>query len=124
MTERERTKLLTRLLKHVHIGLGVVALMLFAVSAHGSAGGGAVLAEVAHVADMASSEVVHTLDSIDEKFDLSEPVYRGTDRGDAMLILAVVFSSIIAFNFWLLRHLRCVYAPLAARHALTAKLRA
>jgi hypothetical protein len=122
MTERERTKLLTRLLKHLHIGLGAIALVLLAMSVHGSAGGGAVLAEVAHVADMASSEVVHTLDSIDEKFDLSEPVYRGTDRGDAILILAVVFSSIIAFNLWLFRHLHCVYAPLMARHALRAKI--
>jgi hypothetical protein len=51
------------------------------------------------------------LDSIDAEFALSAPVYRGTDRGGAILILAFVFSGIVAFNIWLFRHLRCVYAP-------------
>jgi hypothetical protein len=44
------------------------------------------------------------------KLALSEPVYRGTNRGDAILILALVFSGIAAFNLWFVRHLHCVYA--------------
>jgi hypothetical protein len=110
MTRRDRTKFRTRLLKHLRIGLGVFALMLLPVSVHGLRGAGAVLTEVAHAADMASSDVVDTLDSIGAEFALSEPVYRGTDRGDAILILALVFSVIVAFNLWLLQHLHCVCA--------------
>jgi hypothetical protein len=108
MTRRDRTKLPNRLLKHVRIGLGAFALMLIPVAVDGSGGDGTVLAEVAHAAEMASSQVVDTLDSIDTEFALSAPVYRGTDRGDALLILSLVFSSIVAFNLWLFRHMRCV----------------
>jgi hypothetical protein len=47
---------------------------------------------------------------IDAQFALSEPVYRGTDRGAAILVLALVLSGIVAFNLWLCRHLRCICA--------------
>ena len=52
-----------------------------------------------------------TLNSIDAEFALSAPVCRGTDRGGAIVILALVIATIVGFNLWLLRHLRCVYAP-------------
>jgi hypothetical protein len=112
MTRRDRTKHPNRLLKHVRIGLGAFALMLIPVSVHGSGGDGTVLAEVAHAAEMASSQVVDTLDSIDTEFALSEPVYRGTDRGVAILILVLVLAGIVAFNLWFFRHLHRVYSPL------------
>jgi hypothetical protein len=110
MTRCDGTKLLTRMLKRFRIGLGAFALMLLGASISGL-GSGAVLAEVAQASGMASSEVVDTLHMIDAEFALSEPVYRGTDRGDALLILASVFAGIVAFNFWFFRHLRCVYTP-------------
>jgi hypothetical protein len=110
MTRRDGTKLLTRLFKHLRISLGAFALMLVAASVSGQ-GGVAVLAEAAHADEKASSHVVGTLDIIDAEFALSEPVYRGTDRGDAILILALVFSGIVTFNLWFFQHLRCVYAP-------------
>ena len=59
------------------------SLMLIPVSVYGSGNAGTVLAEVAHAAEMASSDVVDTLDSIGAEFALSDPDYRGTDRGDA-----------------------------------------
>jgi hypothetical protein len=111
MRQRVETKVLKPLLKHLRIGLGAFALVLLPVSVPGSGDGRTVLAEVAHAAEIASSQVVDTLDNIGAEFALSEPVYRGTDRGDAILILALVFSGIIAFNLWLFGHLRCVYAP-------------
>jgi hypothetical protein len=98
MTRRGGTKLLARLLKHCRIGLGACALILLAASVHGSGRAGTVLAEVAHAGEMARSEVVDTLHMIDAQFALSEPVYRGTDRGAAILILALVLSGIVAFN--------------------------
>jgi hypothetical protein len=111
MRRREGTKLLTRLLKHVRIGLGALALMLFTASVHMPGGAGTILSEVAHASEMAHSEVVDTLHQIDAEFALSEPVYRGTDRGVAILILALVFSGIVAFNLWFFRQVRLVYAP-------------
>jgi hypothetical protein len=111
MTRRDPTNFLTRSLKHVRIGLGALALMLIPVSVHASGGADTILSEVANAAEMASSDVVDTLDTIGEEFALSEPVYRGTDRGDAILILASVFSVIVAFNLWLLWHLHRAYAP-------------
>jgi hypothetical protein len=96
------------LLKRFRIGLGALALIVMAALVHGSGAAASVLADV----EMASSQIGDTLSNIDAKFDLSEPIFRGTDRGDAMLILALVFSGIIAFNCWLVRHLHCVYAPL------------
>jgi hypothetical protein len=111
MTRREDTKRLTRLLKDFLIGLSVFALVLLAAAAEGSGGAWSVLAEVANAGEIASSEVIDTLDMIDAQLALSEPVYRDTDRGTAILILALVFSSIVAFNLWFFRHLRRVYAP-------------
>jgi hypothetical protein len=110
MRRREGTKLLNRLL-HVRIALGAFALMALATSLLSSGGAGTVLAEVAHASEMAGSEVADTLRVIDAEFALSAPVYRGTDRGVALLILALVFSGIVAFNLWLFRQVRCVYAP-------------
>jgi hypothetical protein len=110
MTRRDGTKLLSRLLKRFRIDLGALALMLLAASVSGP-GGVALLADAAHASEMATSEVVDALHMIDAEFALSEPVYRGTDRGDAILILVLVFSGIIAFNLWFFHHLRCVYAP-------------
>jgi hypothetical protein len=109
MTRREGTKRLTRLLRHIRIGLGAFALMALATSVLSC--GSTVLTEVAHASEMASSEVVDTLHMIDARFSLSEPVYRSTGRGAAILVLAVVFSGIVAFNLWFLRHLHCIYAP-------------
>jgi hypothetical protein len=111
MTRRDGTKLLTRLLKHCRTGLGACALVLMAASVHGSGSAGTVLAEVAYASEMVSAEVVDTLHMIDAEFALSEPIYRGTDPGDAILILALVVLGIVAFNLWLFRHLRFVYAP-------------
>jgi hypothetical protein len=108
MTRHKGTELLTRLLKHSRIGLGAFALMLLAASIHGSASAATVLAEVAHV----SAEVVDAMHMIDARFALSEPVYRGTARGGAILILALVFSGIVGFNVWFFRHLHRVYTPL------------
>jgi hypothetical protein len=110
MTRREGRQRLTRLLKDSLIGLGAVALVLLAATAGGSGGPRSIIAEVAHASEVASSEVADTLHMIDVELALSEPVYRGTDRGTAMLILAMVFSSIVAFNLWFFRHLRRVYA--------------
>jgi hypothetical protein len=107
MTPCDGTKLLTRMLKHFLIGLGAFALMLLGASISGM-GSGAGLAEVAQASGMATSEVVNTLHIIDAEFALSEPVYRGTDRGDALLILASAFAGIVAFNLWFFRHLRCL----------------
>jgi hypothetical protein len=101
---------MTRLLKRFSVGLGVVALMLLGASVSGP-GGAAVLAEVTHAGKMASAEVVDTLHMIDAEFALSAPVYRGTDRGDAILILALVFSGGVAFNLWLFRHLSRISSP-------------
>jgi hypothetical protein len=98
MTRRDG-KLLTRLHKHLRIGLGAFAMMLLAASLPGP-GGVAELVEVAHASEMASSGVVGALHMIGAELALSEPVYRGTDRGDAILILVFVFSGIVAFNFW------------------------
>jgi hypothetical protein len=100
-----------RLLKDFLIGLAVIALVLVAAFADGARGPWSMLAEVAHAAEIASSEVADTMEMIDAELALSEPVYRGTDRGTAILILALVFSSIVAFNLWFFRHLRRVYAP-------------
>jgi hypothetical protein len=100
LTQRDGAKLLTRF----RIGFIAFALMLLAASVSGP-GGVAVLAEVAYASEMASAEVVDTLHMIDAEFALSEPVYRGTDRGDAFLILALVFSGTVAFNLWFFRHL-------------------
>jgi hypothetical protein len=111
VTRREGRKLLTRLLKHVRVGLGAFALMLVAAPAHGWESTGTALAEVAHAAQIVSSRIVGTWHSLDAEFGLSEPLYRGTDRGDAMIILALVCASIVAFNLWFLRHLHCAYAP-------------
>jgi hypothetical protein len=108
MTRCDGTKLLTRMLKHFRLGLGAFALMLLGGSISGM-GSGAGLAEVAQASGMATSEVVNTLHMIDAEFALSEPVYRGTDRGDALLILASAFAGIVAFNLWFFRHLRCVH---------------
>jgi len=72
---------------------------------------------------MAKSEIADTLHMIETEFALSESVYRGTDRGDAILILALVFSGIVAFNLWLLRHLRCLYAQSPHRARLPNKVR-
>jgi hypothetical protein len=79
MTRRNGTKLRTRLLKHLRIGLSVLALMLIPASVHGAGAAGTVLAEVTHAGEMARSEIVDTLHMIDAQFALSEPVYRGTD---------------------------------------------
>jgi hypothetical protein len=111
MRRRDGTKARTRLLQHLRIGLGAFALMLIPASVHGAGVAGTIVAEVAHAAEMASTHVVGTLDIIDAEFALSEPVYRGTDRGDAIVILALVFLGMVAFNLWFFRHLRCVYAP-------------
>jgi hypothetical protein len=111
MTQRGRTKLVNRLLKHVRIALGAIALLLIAASVYCSGGPGWILAQVAHAGEVASSEIVDTLHMLDVEFSLSEPVYRGTDRGVAMVILALVLAVILAFNIWFVRHLRCVYAP-------------
>jgi hypothetical protein len=110
MTRREERQRLTRLLKDAFIGLSAAALLLLAASAGGPGGPRSFVAEVAHASEAASSEVVDTLHMIDVELALSEPVYRGTDRGTAILILALVFSSIVAFNLWFFRHLRRVYA--------------
>lgn len=99
-----------RTLKDFLIGLGAFALVVLA-SADGSGGPWSMLVEVANAGELARSEVVGALDMIDEEFALSEPVYRGTDRGTAILILALVFSSMVAFNLWFFRHLRRIYAP-------------
>jgi hypothetical protein len=100
------------LLKHFRIAVSALALIVMAALVHGSGAAASVLADVAHAGEMASSQIGDTLSTIDEKFALSEPIYRDTDRGDAMLILALVLSCVVAFNLWLVRHLRCVYAPL------------
>jgi hypothetical protein len=110
MTRREETKRLNRTLRDLLIGLGVFALVLLAASADGSQGPWSMLAQVANAGEMARAEVVGTLDMIDEEFALSEPVYRGTGRGTAMLLLMLVFSSMVAFNLWFFRHLHHVYA--------------
>jgi hypothetical protein len=110
MTRREETRRLTRLLKDFLIGLGAFALVFLAASGDGSSGAWSILAEVANAGEMASSDVIDTFDMIDAQLALSEPVYRDTDRGTAILILALVFSSIVAFNLWFFRHLRRVYA--------------
>ena len=112
MVRRENSKCSARLLKRFRIGLGALALMAIAMFVHDSGAAASVLAHVAHASEIASSQIGGTLSIIDAKFDLSEPVFRGTARGDAILILALVFSGIIAFNCWLVRHLHCVYAPL------------
>jgi hypothetical protein len=111
MPRRKRTPLLTRALKHLHIGLALIALMLLPVSGPATGGTGTILAEVAHAAQTARAQVVDGLDVLDAEFALSAPVFRDTDRGHAILILASVFSGILAFNFWLIRHLHGVYAP-------------
>jgi hypothetical protein len=111
MTQRDGTTLLKSLFKRFSIGLGTMALMLIAASAQVSGGAGTVLAKVAHAGEIASSEVADTLHMIDVQFALSKPLYRETDRGDAILILALVFSGIVAFNIWFFRHLHGVYAP-------------
>jgi len=111
MTRREKKKRPTCLLKDFLIGLGVFALVLFAASADGPGGAWSLLAEVANAGEMTSSDVIDTLDMIDAQLALSEPLYRHTDRGTAILVLALVFSSIVAFNLWFFRHLRRVYAP-------------
>ena len=110
MTRCNGTRLLIRLLKHLRIGLGALGLMLLPASMHGSGDAGTILAEVAHAAEKASSDAVGTLDSLEAEFALSEPLYRGTDRGEAVLILSLVFSGLVAFSLWLFRHLHCVYA--------------
>jgi hypothetical protein len=112
MTSRGGTKLLTGLLKHSRIGLGAWALMLFAASVFASGDTGTVLAKVAYAGEMARFGVVDTFHTIDAEFALSEPVYRGTDRGMAMLIVALVLSGILAFNIWFFWHLHRVYAAL------------
>ena len=110
MGRRQGRKLLTLRIKHYCIGLGAFALLLLAASL---CWGGAVgkLVGVAYASEMASSGVGDTLRMIGAKFGLSEPVYRGTKRGDALLILALACSGIVAFNLWFFRHLHCVYAP-------------
>jgi hypothetical protein len=80
LIQRDGTKLLTRLLKRFRMGLGTFALMLIAGSVS-DPGGAAELAEVTLASEMASAEVVDKLHMIDEKFALSEPAYRGNDRG-------------------------------------------
>jgi hypothetical protein len=110
MMRREGRKRLTRPLKDLLIGLAVFALVLSAAFADGSGRPGSMLAMVANAGEVMGSEVVDTLEMIDAELALSEPVYRGTDRGTAMMILALVLSSIIAFNLWFFRHLRRVYA--------------
>jgi hypothetical protein len=111
LTRREGTKLLTRLLKHFCIGLSAFALMALATSVLSPGEAGTIFAEVAHAGQIASSEVVDRFHLIDAEFGLSEPVYRSTDRGDAILMLALVLSGIVTFNLWLFRHLHRVYAP-------------
>ena len=111
LTKREVRKL-PRLLKHCSIGLGPFVLMMIAAFVQSTGAAASVLADVAHVSETAISQIGGTLSIIEEKFALCEPIFRGTDRGDAILILAFVFLGIIAFNCWLVRHLRCVYAPL------------
>jgi hypothetical protein len=103
MTRCDGTKLVTRMLKHLQVGLGAFALMLLGASVSGL-GSVAILAEVAQ-----AREFVDTLHMIDAEFALSEPIYRGTVRGDALLILASAFAGIVAFNLWFFRHLRCVH---------------
>jgi hypothetical protein len=110
MIRRERRPRLIRLLKDLFTGLSVVTLMLLAASAGAPGGSRSIMAEVAHASEVASSEVVDTLHMIDAELALSEPIYRGTDRGTAILILALVFSSIVVFNLWFFRHLHRVYA--------------
>jgi hypothetical protein len=105
---REGNTILTRLFR---IGLGAFALMLVAAPAHGWGSTGTALGEVAHAAQIVSSHIVGTLESIVAEFGLSEPVYRGTDRGEAIIILTLVCVSIVAFNLWFLRHLHCAYTP-------------
>ena len=111
MTRHQDTKRVTRTLKDFFIGLSVFALVVLAASADGSGGPWSMLAQVANAGEMTRSEVVDTLGMIGQEFALSEPVYRHTERGTAMLILALVFSSIVAFNLWFFRHLRHMYAP-------------
>jgi hypothetical protein len=108
MTRCDGTKLLTRSPNQFAISVGAFALMLLAASVSGP-GGMAVMAEIAYATEIASSEVVGKLRMIAAEFALSEPVYRGTDRGEAILILASVVSGIVAFNLWLLWHLHRVY---------------
>jgi hypothetical protein len=112
MKRREETKRMNRTLRDLLIGLGVFALVFLAASADGSQGPSSMLAQVANAGEIARAEVVDTLGMIDEEFALSEPVYRGTERGTAMLLLTLVFSSMVAFNLWFFRHLRRVHASL------------
>jgi hypothetical protein len=109
MTRCDGTKLLTRSPNHFRISVGAFALMLLAASVSGP-GGMEALAEIAHASETVNSEVVGKLRMIAAEFALSEPLYRGTNRGDAILILAFAFSGVVAFNFWFFQHLRCVYA--------------
>jgi hypothetical protein len=110
MTRREAKKGLTRTLRDFFISLGVFALVVVVTSADGSGSPWSVLAEPANIAQMMSSDVDGAWSRIDLVPDHSQSVYRGTNRGTAMLILALVFSSIVAFNLWFFRHLRRVYA--------------
>jgi hypothetical protein len=111
MTRCDGTKLLTRAPNHFRISVGAFALMLLLAASVSGPGGMAALAEIVHASEMVNSEVVGKLRMIAAEFALSEPLYRGTNRGDAILILAFAFSGIVAFNFWFFQHLRCVYAP-------------
>jgi hypothetical protein len=112
MRRREGTKLLLRLFKRFRIWVAACALMLIAAPVPVSGGAGTILAEVALAGEIVNAEVVDTLHMIDAEFALSEPVYRGTDRGHAILILTLVFSGIVALNFWFFRHLHRVYGAL------------
>jgi hypothetical protein len=112
MTGRQGPNLLARLPKHLRISFGALALMLLPVAVHGSGAAGTVVAMIAHAGETASAEAVGAFNMIDAELALAEPVYRGTDRGDAILILAFAFSGLAAFNLLLFRHLHRVYAPL------------
>ena len=113
MIRGELTKLPARSLKRFRIGISAFVLLVLAKSAYGWGSAGAVLAAIDHVRKMVSSEAGDAMDAIHAKFALSELVYRGTDRGNAILILALVFAGILAFNFWFAWHLLSVYARTA-----------
>jgi hypothetical protein len=110
MRRRQGGKLLTLRIKHFCIVIGAFALLLLAACLCWG-GAGRKLAGVAYASEAASSGVGDTLRMIGAKFGLSESVYRSTKRGDALLVLALACSGVVAFNLWFFRHLHCVYAP-------------
>ena len=111
MVRRELTKPLARFLKRYRIAIKAFVLMVLATCAYGWGGDGTALTAVDNVRETASSEVGDASHLIHAKFARSEQVYRGTDRGDAILILALVFSAIVAFNLWLAWHLHSICVP-------------